>query len=69
LEDLCVDAYLKYLETEIVTYVSLTQSKSVLVKGVAKRMLQVMSAASCFLLVCFVDDVPYVCTNLFILAL
>ena len=41
LEDLCVKAYLKYLENEIVTYVSLTQSKSHLVKGVAKRMLQV----------------------------
>lgn len=42
LEDLCVDAYLKYLETEIVTYISLTQSKSLLVKGVAKRMLQIL---------------------------
>ena len=41
LEDLCVRGYLKYLENEIVTYVSLTQSKSHLVKGVAKRMLQV----------------------------
>lgn len=41
LEDACVMAYLKYLETEIVTYISLTQSKSLLVKGVAKRMLQV----------------------------
>ena len=41
LEDLCVMAYLKYLENEIVTYISLTQSKSHLVKGVAKRMLQV----------------------------
>ena len=41
LEDLCVRAYLKYLENEVVTYVSLTQSKSHLVKGVAKRMLQV----------------------------
>ena len=34
-------AYLRYLENEIVTYVSLTQSKSHLVKGVAKRMIQV----------------------------
>ena len=42
LEDLCVRGYLKYLENEIVTYVSLTQSKSHLVKGVAKRMLQVI---------------------------
>jgi len=42
LEDACVMAYLKYLETEIVTYISLTQSKSLLVKGVAKRMLQVL---------------------------
>ena len=41
LEDLCVMAYLRYLENEIVTYVSLTQSKSHLVKGVAKRMIQV----------------------------
>ena len=31
----------RYLENEMVTYVSLTQSKSTLVKGVAKRMLQV----------------------------
>ena len=36
-----MSAYLKYLENEMVTYVSLTQSKSTLVKGVAKRMLQV----------------------------
>ena len=43
LEDLCVMAYLRYLENEIVTYVSLTQSKSHLVKGVAKRMIQVSS--------------------------
>ena len=41
LEDICVMAYLKHLENEIVTYISLTQSKSQLVKGVAKRMLQV----------------------------
>ena len=41
LEDMCVMAYLKYLENEIVTYISLTQSKSHLVKGVAKRMIQV----------------------------
>ena len=41
LEDICVMAYLKYLENEIVTYISLTQSKSHLVKGVAKKMLQV----------------------------
>ena len=32
----------RYLENEMVTYVSLTQSKSTLVKGVAKRMLQVV---------------------------
>ena len=44
LEDQCVMAYLKYLENEIVTYISLTQSKSHLVKGVAKRMLQVCIA-------------------------
>jgi len=42
LEDLCVMGYLKYLENEIVTYISLTQSKSHLVKGVAKRMLQIL---------------------------
>jgi len=42
LEDLCVTSYLKYLETEIVTYISLTQSKSQLVKGVAKKMLQIL---------------------------
>ena len=41
LEDACILAYLKYLENEIVTYISLTQSKSHLVKGVAKRMVQV----------------------------
>ena len=46
LEDLCVRAYLKYLENEVVTYVSLTQSKSHLVKGVAKRMLQVSSVSN-----------------------
>ena len=43
LEDACVMAYLKYLENEMVTYISLTQSKSHLVKGVAKRMIQVSS--------------------------
>jgi len=42
LEDLCVMGYLKFLENEIVTYISLTQSKSHLVKGVAKRMLQIL---------------------------
>ena len=42
-----MDAYLKYLETEIVTYISLTQSKSHLVKGVAKRMLQVRLISWC----------------------
>ena len=42
LEDICVMAYLKYLENEVVTYISLTQSKSFLVKGVAKRMLQIL---------------------------
>ena len=46
LEDLCVMAYLRYLENEIVTYVSLTQSKSHLVKGVAKRMIQVSGKTS-----------------------
>ena len=46
LEDLCVMAYLKYLENEIVTYISLTQSKSHLVKGVAKRMIQVPTTHS-----------------------
>ena len=46
LEDLCVMAYLRYLENEIVTYVSLTQSKSHLVKGVAKRMIQVRGKTS-----------------------
>ena len=40
-QDACVLAYLKYLENEIVTYISLTQSRSTLIKGVAKRMLQV----------------------------
>ena len=35
-------AYLKYLENELVTYISLTQSKSHLVKGVARRMLQIL---------------------------
>ena len=39
-------AYLRYLENEIVTYVSLTQSKSHLVKGVAKRMIQVSGKTS-----------------------
>jgi len=42
LEDACVLAYLKYLENEIVTYISLTQSRSTLIKGVAKRMLQIL---------------------------
>ena len=50
LEDLCVMAYLRYLENEIVTYVSLTQSKSHLVKGVAKRMIQVRGKPSSFIL-------------------
>ena len=35
-------AYLKYLENEVVTYISLTQSKSRLVKGVSKRMLELL---------------------------
>ena len=52
LEDLCVMSYLKYLENEIVTYISLTQSKSHLVKGVAKRMLQVI-------LIVYVRDAYY----------
>lgn len=42
LEDACVFAYLKWLETEVVAYIGLTQSKSQLIKGVAKRMLQIM---------------------------
>ena len=42
LEDVCVMAYLKYLENEMVTYISLTQSKSRLVKGVARRMLELL---------------------------
>ena len=52
LEDLCVMAYLRYLENEIVTYVSLTQSKSHLVKGVAKRMIQVRGEPSSFIFHC-----------------
>jgi len=35
-------SYLKQLETEMVSYISLTQSKSVLLKGVARRMLQIL---------------------------
>jgi len=42
LEDLCILSYLKYLETEVVAYISLTQTKSQLVKGVAKRMLHLL---------------------------
>jgi len=42
LEDKCILAYLKYLETEVVTYISLTQSKSKLVKNVGKKMLQLL---------------------------
>ena len=42
LEDACVMAYLKYLENEMSTYISLTQSKSRLVKGVARRMLELL---------------------------
>jgi len=42
LEDLSILCYLKYLETEIVTYISLTQTKSQLVKGVARRMKQIL---------------------------
>ena len=45
-------AYLRYLENEIVTYVSLTQSKSHLVKGVAKRMIQVSGKPSSFIFHC-----------------
>ena len=52
LEDLCVMAYLRYLENEIVTYVSLTQSKSHLVKGVAKRMIQVRGKTSSLIVHC-----------------
>ena len=42
LEDACVMAYLKYLENEMATYISLTQSKSRLVKGVARRILELL---------------------------
>jgi len=42
LEDLCIMTYLKYLESEVVTYISLTQSKSRILKGVAKRMLKIL---------------------------
>ena len=42
LEDACVMAYLKYLENEMATFISLTQSKSRLVKGVARRMLELL---------------------------
>lgn len=42
LEDLCIMSYLKYLESEVVTYIALTQSKSRILKGVAKRMLKVI---------------------------
>ena len=48
LEDLCVLSYLKQLETEMVSYISLTQSKSVLLKGVARRMLQVTGLYSLY---------------------
>ena len=42
LEDACVMAYLKFLENEMATYISLTQTKSRLVKGVARRMLEML---------------------------
>ena len=39
LEDLAIDAYLKYLEGEVVAYISLTQTESALLRGVAVRMM------------------------------
>ena len=42
LEDLCTLAYHKYLETEIVTYITLTQSRSQLCRGVTRRMLAIL---------------------------
>lgn len=42
LESLALDAYLKYLEGEAATYVALSRSKSVLLAGVAKNLLQTL---------------------------
>ena len=39
LEDAAIDAYLKYLEAEVVAYISLTQTESTLLRGVAVRMM------------------------------
>ena len=39
LEDLAIEAYLKYLEGEVVAYISLTQTESSLLRGVAVRMM------------------------------
>ena len=39
LEDLAIDSYLKYLEGEVVAYISLTQTESALLRGVAVRMM------------------------------
>ena len=39
LEDLAIDAYLKYLEGEVVAYIGLTQTESALLRGVAVRMM------------------------------
>ena len=43
-------AYLKWLETEIVSYIGLTQSKSRLLKGVAKKMIQILKVLQNFAL-------------------
>ena len=42
LEDLAIEAYLKYLEGEVVAYISLTQTESALLRGVAIRMMAVL---------------------------
>ena len=39
LENAAIVAYLKYLEAEVVAYISLTQTESTLLRGVAVRMM------------------------------
>ena len=63
LEDMCIMSYLKYLESEVVTYIALTQSKSRILKGVAKRMLKVRNNSFLYIFTC---DIPTL--NLFLLA-
>ena len=38
LEDTCIEAYLKFLEAEVVAYIGLTQTESKVLRGIASRM-------------------------------